>query len=86
MLDYNFLGIYHQIFQDTKREIMYLVLLQECACKECSPLGWHNDGYCDDILNNENCAWDGKDCCGENVVTTYCSDCLCLDPSAPCGK
>ena len=40
-----------------------------------------NDGYCDDENNNEACGWDGEDCCGDNVDTTYCSVCECLDPN-----
>ena len=29
--------------------------------------GWHGDGYCDDVNNNEGCFFDGGDCCGSNV-------------------
>ena len=38
------------------------------------------DGYCDDKNNIEECQWDGGDCCGDNVVTSDCSVCACLDP------
>ena len=41
---------------------------------------WAGDGYCDDITNDEECEWDGGDCCGENVNTDYCIECECLDP------
>jgi len=55
----------------------------DCECIGCHPLGWHGDGYCDDgELNTENCKWDGGDCCGDNVDTSYCTDCQCLDPNA----
>ena len=40
------------------------------------------DGTCDDANNVEECQWDGGDCCGDNVVIYYCSDCACLDPGA----
>ena len=30
--------------------------------------------------NNAECNYDGGDCCGANVDTTYCDDCQCLDP------
>ena len=40
------------------------------------------NGACEDHNNNCGCEWDGGDCCGENVVTTYCSVCECLDPNA----
>ena len=39
---------------------------------------WINDGQCDDINNSENCTYDGGDCCGNNAVNKYCSDCSCL--------
>jgi hypothetical protein len=41
--------------------------------------GWIADGYCDDINNNLACTYDGGDCCGANVNTQYCSECLCLE-------
>ena len=46
----------------------------------CGSPHWFNDGYCDDENNNEECGWDGKDCCGIDVDTTYCTTCACLDP------
>ena len=41
--------------------------------------GWIGDGYCDDIDNNVECNFDGGDCCGPNVNTNYCTECLCLN-------
>ena len=35
------------------------------------------NGICQDELNNEGCSYDGGDCCGPNVVTTYCIECIC---------
>ena len=37
------------------------------------------DSYCDDNNNNLECNYDGGDCCGPNVNTDYCTECLCLD-------
>jgi len=46
---------------------------------------WKGDNLCDDENNNEGCDWDGGDCCGPDVKTTYCSKCECLDPAwGPC--
>ena len=45
----------------------------------CSNQNWHADGYCDDENNNEACFFDGGDCCGTNVNTNYCDECLCLE-------
>ena len=45
----------------------------------CSYPSWHADGWCDDVNNNEACFFDGGDCCGSNVNTDYCSECLCLE-------
>ena len=47
---------------------------------------WIGDNVCDDVNNNEGCQWDGGDCCGDNVVTTYCQVCACLDPGAGGGS
>ena len=46
----------------------------------CEYPDWIDDDYCDDDNNNEECEWDGGDCCGSNVNTDYCIDCECLDP------
>ena len=46
----------------------------------CGSLNWKGDGWCDDENNNAGCEYDGGDCCGENVKTTYCQECQCLDP------
>ena len=44
------------------------------------------DGGCDDETNNEGCSYDGGDCCGSNVNTQYCTECICfeyMDCTAP---
>lgn len=42
------------------------------------PLYWIGDGICDLSLNNEECDWDGGDCCEDG-------DCYyCYDPDADC--
>ena len=48
---------------------------------DCSPTHafWVGDGYYDDVTNNELCDFDGGDCCLENVLIDYCTECLCLD-------
>ena len=46
---------------------------------------WIGDGYCDDNNNNMDCSYDGGDCCGCNVETSYCSVCGCLDPNGSGG-
>ncbi len=53
---------------------------------------WISDGYCDSINNNDECQWDGGDCCGSTCISsTYdCNStsswgaCVseCLDPNA----
>ena len=45
-----------------------------------SPI-WQGDNSCDDENNNANCNYDGGDCCGENVDTSWCTQCQCLDPA-----
>merc|ERR1711997_529064 len=46
----------------------------------CGSPQWKGDKYCDDENNNDGCDYDGGDCCGDDVNTTYCSACQCLDP------
>ena len=38
---------------------------------------WKADGYCDDNNNIDICDYDGGDCCGDNVNTSYCYECTC---------
>ena len=40
---------------------------------------WVGDGSCDDNNNNLDCNYDGGDCCGANVNTVFCTECLCLE-------
>merc|ERR1712241_1165286 len=40
---------------------------------------WEGDGWCDDGNNNADCSYDGGDCCGDDVKTTYCTACECLE-------
>merc|ERR1712048_995975 len=68
---------------------------KECACKDpnykapptgsctakCGSPRYKGDGNCDDDNNNCGCAYDGGDCCGSNVKTTYCKECACKDPN-----
>ena len=44
------------------------------------------NGYCEDETNNEGCSYDNGDCCGSNVNTQYCTQCICYadqDCTAP---
>merc|ERR1711981_266560 len=45
----------------------------------CEIPHWFGDSYCDDENNNADCGFDGGDCCGDDVNTTYCSACDCLE-------
>ena len=38
---------------------------------------WIGDNFCDDVNNNAGCNYDGGDCCGDDVDTTYCIECNC---------
>ena len=38
----------------------------------CGSPQWFGDGYCDDDNNNEDCEWDGGDCCGDDVLDSFC--------------
>ena len=52
---------------------LYLLILG------CENPGYHGDLMCDDVNNNEACFFDGGDCCGSNVNTAACTECLCLE-------
>jgi len=52
----------------------------------CGSPHWKGDNWCDDENNNCGCEWDGGDCCGNDVKTTYCKECECLDPSHVAGR
>jgi hypothetical protein len=47
----------------------------------CASISYRGDGDCDDQNNTEECGYDGGDCCGDNVVTTHCTECQCLEVS-----
>ena len=42
-------------------------------------ISWIGDGFCDDVNNNSWCHYDGGDCCGENIQTDFCIECLCIN-------
>ena len=46
---------------------------------DCTIPQWIGDGYCDDVINTELCNYDGGDCCGSFIDTTYCNECQCCD-------
>ena len=47
----------------------------------CGSPDYKQDGVCDDENNNAECQYDGGDCCGDNVDTSVCTECQCLDPN-----
>ena len=61
--------------------ILFIVLPdQETIQKTCASgvvFGMAGDGYCHDETNNEECKYDGGDCCGYCVNKYKCSDCKC---------
>ena len=38
---------------------------------------WIGNGECNDETNIKACDYDGFDCCGSNVDTEYCLECVC---------
>ena len=45
----------------------------------CELPDYHGDGYCDDTNNNEECLFDGGDCCGPDINLDYCTECICYE-------
>ena len=56
------------------------MIFQDCQCLECKEEDWLGDDFCDDHLNNENCLWDGGDCCFNNLSgwDSYCQACASI--------
>lgn len=55
----------------------------------CAVSSWIGDGLCDDEANILECDYDGGDCCGEDVISDYCTSCECIEPvtnSSYCSK
>jgi len=72
-----------------KENLQQFIYCDACECRDpngkASPLKcrlpkYQGDDHCDDGNNKASCDWDGGDCCGPDVNTKYCTDCLCLDP------
>ena len=62
-------------------ETTIAAIIKTTSSKECPFTKFAGDNVCDDLINNEECDWDGGDCCGYNVNTLLCSACDCLDPN-----
>ena len=55
-----------------------LINLNSTGCTSNIPQ-YIGNGFCSDENNNPGCLFDGGDCCGTNVDTTYCLECICID-------
>ena len=55
----------------------------KCTPK-CEPADMHN-GFCDGHNNNEECQYDGGDCCDPSTtkMESFCGDCECKDITSP---
>ena len=58
--------------------LMIVLLNIHLLIAGCEIPEYYGDNYCDDENNNEACFFDGGDCCGSNVNTNCCTECLCL--------
>ena len=45
--------------------------------EHCANPDWVGDNICDDGTNNQECNFDGGDCCGPDVNKNYCIGCHC---------
>ena len=53
-------------------------LSNQIGCESFN-IGWIGDGYCDYVVNNADCSFDGGDCCGNNINTQFCDECICYE-------
>ncbi len=44
---------------------------------QCSEPNFISDDICDDLTNNEQCGFDGGDCCIQSPNCNYCQECTC---------
>ena len=56
-------------------------MLQGASCADDPNNPMIGDGYCDDMMNNAECNYDGGDCCGYSIQLGNCSECACLNPT-----
>ena len=49
---------------------------QNIGCEYLEKVG---TGKCTDVANNAKCGFDGGDCCGFNVNTDFCTQCICYE-------
>ena len=42
-----------------------------------------DNGLCNDEVNNEECNYDGGDCCGTCVNIEHCMTCVCYEGGEP---
>ena len=54
-----------------------LIVIYLTYITDCSQSFMIADGFCNDETNNENCGFDGGDCC-VNVNTALCTECNCF--------
>ena len=58
---------------------LYLTLLHDIIfIAGCNQANLISDGYCNDETNNDDCNFDGGDCCGSCINTDFCAHCICL--------
>ena len=64
----------------TKQETTMTTTKATFAC-DISPgeEDWIGDDVCDDKYNNQECNWDGGDCCQDEIAFEI----FCLDPNSP---
>ena len=55
--------------------IMYIIIFFLVA--GCNNVALVGNGFCNDETNNQDCNYDGGDCCVMNANTDSCSDCAC---------
>ena len=62
------------LFNCTLKQTVFNFNFQGCETPDLV-----GDSYCDDLTNTGECNYDGGDCCGSNVDTYYCIECLCYE-------
>ena len=71
-------------YLDNKKFKLLQIQLYNAGC-DSAVRNWIGDGFCDDQNNNGACNFDGGDCCGSNITTLHCSECICFGNFSNCS-
>ena len=58
-----------------------MIFFRKYFSSDCQYSTLIKNGICNDESNNEDCNYDGGDCCGVCITKDHCSECACIGGS-----